>query len=128
MTDNTSYAIKKKLAFLQGMVIHRSFRLDKVDIPPLLTRNEKLITLDFIRAISTMARLMKSDEMINQAQTILDMSNRKKQDIYMLLCLLMAAGVREYEWKEAAMRVLIKHKKDKLVKESISEWWKGKSP
>ena len=26
------------------------------------------------------------------------------------------------------MRDLIKHKKDKLVKEGISDWWKGKTP
>ena len=40
----------------------------------------------------------------------------------------MASGVREYEWKEQAVRALIHSKKDKLVKESISEWWKGKTP
>ena len=30
MTDRTPYVVKKKLTFLQGMVINRSFRLDKI--------------------------------------------------------------------------------------------------
>ena len=36
MSDSTPYVVKKKLAFIQGMVINRTFRLNKVDIPPLL--------------------------------------------------------------------------------------------
>lgn len=40
----------------------------------------------------------------------------------------MAAGSREFEWKEQILRDLTKHKKDKLVKEGISLWWKGKTP
>jgi hypothetical protein len=59
MTERTPYVVKKKLAFLQGLVIHRSFRLNKVDLPPLLCLNEKQITLDYIITISTVARLMK---------------------------------------------------------------------
>lgn len=30
MTDRTPYVVKKKLMFLQGMVIHRSFRLNQI--------------------------------------------------------------------------------------------------
>ena len=30
MKDRTPYVVKKKLVFLQGLVIHRSFRLNKV--------------------------------------------------------------------------------------------------
>jgi hypothetical protein len=40
----------------------------------------------------------------------------------------MASGVREFEWKETLLRDLVKHKNDKLVKNAISEWWKGKTP
>jgi hypothetical protein len=59
MAERTPYVVKKKLSFLQGLVIHRSFRLNKVDLPPLLSLNEKQITLDYIITISTIARLMK---------------------------------------------------------------------
>ena len=53
---------------------------------------------------------------------------RKKPEIYTLIAVLMAAGSREFEWKEQILRELTKYKKDKLVKECISEWWKGKTP
>lgn len=39
MSDRTPYVVKKKLTFLQGMVINRSFRLDKIEVPPLLMMN-----------------------------------------------------------------------------------------
>ena len=39
MSDATMYVVKKKLTFLQGMVINRTFRLNKVEIPPLLEIN-----------------------------------------------------------------------------------------
>jgi hypothetical protein len=55
-------------------------------------------------------------------------AHRKKHETYRLIALLLASGVREYEWKERVIRDLIKHKKDKLVKESISQWWKAKTP
>lgn len=59
MADRTPYVVKKKLLFLEGMIIHRSFRLNKVEIPPLLSLNEKYITFDYIATVSTIARLMK---------------------------------------------------------------------
>lgn len=63
MADRTPYVVKKKLIFLQGMIIHRSFRLNKVEIPPLMSQNEKFITLDYVITISTIARLMKPEEL-----------------------------------------------------------------
>jgi hypothetical protein len=63
MTDRTPYVIKKKLMFLQGMVIHRSFRLNQIEIPPILALNEKQLTLDYIIAVATMYRLMKNSEL-----------------------------------------------------------------
>lgn len=63
MADRTPYVVKKKLIFLQGMIIHRSFRLNKVEIPPLMSQNEKVITLDYVITISTIARLMKPEEL-----------------------------------------------------------------
>ena len=63
MTDCTSYVVKKKLVFLQGMVINRFFRLNKVDIPPLLERNEKSLTLEYIITLSNILRLMTSSEL-----------------------------------------------------------------
>lgn len=62
MTDRTPYVVKKKLIFLQVLIIHRSFRLNRVEIPPLLSLNEKLITLDYIITVSTIARLMTPEE------------------------------------------------------------------
>ena len=63
MADRTPYVVKKKLIFLQGMIIHRSFRLNKVEIPPLMSQNEKVITLDYVITISTIARLMQPEEL-----------------------------------------------------------------
>ena len=45
MADSTPYVVKKKLTFLQSMVINRTFRLNKVDIPPLLELNDSKLTL-----------------------------------------------------------------------------------
>lgn len=128
MADRSPYVVKKKLIFLQGLIIHRSYRLNRVDIPPLLALNEKTITLDYIITTSNIARLMTSQEITQEVEHILGLAHRKKHDTYRLIALLMASGVREYDWKEKVIRDLIKHKKDKLVKESISQWWKGKSP
>ena len=94
MVDRTPYVVKKKLIFLQGLIIHRSFRLNKVEIPPLLSQNEKLITLDYIITVSTIARLMKSDELTSEVQAILAHTHRKKHETYKLIALLMASGVR----------------------------------
>lgn len=129
MVDSTPYVIKKKLMFLQGMVINRSFRLDKIDVPPLLMVNEKHITLEFIITLSNILRLMKNNELTQYAERILQfIRHRPKYETYALIAALMASGIREFDWKEEILRDLMKHKKDKLVKEGISEWWKGKSP
>lgn len=128
MADRTPYVVKKKLIFLQGLIIHRSFRLNRVEIPPLLSLNEKLITLDYIITVSTIARLMTAEEITAEVEHLLGAAHRKKHETYRLIALLLASGVREYDWKEKVIRDLIKHKKDKLVKESISQWWKAKTP
>lgn len=128
MADRTPYVVKKKLIFLQGLIIHRSYRLNRVEIPPLLSLNEKYITLDYIITVSTIARLMTSEEITAEVERILGVAHRKKHETYRLIALLLASGVREYDWKEKVIRDLIKHKKDKLVKESISQWWKAKTP
>lgn len=44
----------------------------------------------------------------------------ENKDINMLMGLLLAAGVREYEWKEDVLREILKYKKLKIVKEFIS--------
>lgn len=71
MSDRTPYVIKKKLLFLQNMVINRSFRLNKVDVPPLLATNEKQLTLDYIITVSTIYRLMKNAELTAEAEVLL---------------------------------------------------------
>lgn len=94
----------------------------------MLNLNEKQVTFEHVMAVSNMARLMKADELTAEAQRLVGMRSRKKHETHLLLALLIASGVREYEWKEQAVRELIKSKKDKLVKEGISAWWKGKTP
>ena len=44
------------------------------------------------------------------------------------MSLLLAVGVREYEWKQTVLQEILKSKKLKIVKEFISYWWKGKNP
>ena len=56
------------------------------------------------------------------------MHQKKKHCTYTLLAILMATGIREFDFKQKILRELIKFKKEKLVKEAISEWWKGKTP
>lgn len=129
MTDRTPFVIKKKLMFIQSMIINRTFRLNKVDLPQLLELNEKQVTLDYIVTLSNIMRLMKNEELTKEAERILKITKqRPKFETYTLIALLMASGVREFEWREAILRDLVKHKKDKLIKEGISEWWKGKTP
>lgn len=95
MTDRTPFVIKKKLMFLQGMIINRTFRLNKVDLPSLLEINEKLVTLDYIITLSNIMRLMKNDEMTFEVERILKITRqRPKYETYMLMALLMASGVR----------------------------------
>jgi hypothetical protein len=72
---------------------------------------------------------MKNAELTAEAEVLLKhRESRKKYETYTLLAILMAAGSREFEWKEAILRDLIKNKKDKLIKAGISDWWKGKAP
>lgn len=58
MTGNTQTVIKKKLKYLEGIVINRSFISNLVELPDILSMNEKNIGLDFITALSNMARIM----------------------------------------------------------------------
>ncbi len=60
MENNSTSVIKKKLKYIEGMVINRCFCLNKVEIPEILTINEKIVTLDFIVAVSNMTRVMTS--------------------------------------------------------------------
>lgn len=66
MSESTPYVVKKKLIFIQGIVINRSFRLNKFDVPPLLQLNEKKITLDYIITLSNIFRIMKSNEITEE--------------------------------------------------------------
>lgn len=95
MADRTPYVIKKKLLFLQNMVINRSFRLNKIEIPPLLTTNEKQLTSDYIVTVSAIFRVMKDSELTAEVEALLGVhEQRKKHETYTLLAMLMAAGSR----------------------------------
>lgn len=56
--------------------------------------NEKTITFDYIATVSTIARLMKPEEITEEVGKLLAMPHRKKPDTYKLIAFLMAAGVR----------------------------------
>jgi hypothetical protein len=100
MTDRTPFVIKKKLMFIQSMIINRTFRLNKVDLPQLLELNEKQVTLDYIVTLSNIMRLMKNEELTQEAERILKITKqRPKFETYALIALLMASGVREFEWR-----------------------------
>jgi hypothetical protein len=60
--DNTSNIVKKKLKFLESVVINKSFCRDYVQIPNIFASiSEKNVTIDYIVAVSNMARMMKSE-------------------------------------------------------------------
>jgi hypothetical protein len=63
--------------FLRSIVINRSFRLNKVDIPPLLALNEKQITLEYIVTISHILRVMKNNELTDEAERILKITKQR---------------------------------------------------
>ena len=95
MADSTPYVVKKKLTFLQSMVINRTFRLNKVDIPPLLELNDSKLTLEYIITLSNILRLMRNEELTQEAQRILSLpKTRPMFETYTLIAILMASGVR----------------------------------
>lgn len=60
MEGNTINVIKKKLRYIESVVINRIYRSDEVSIPDIFSSiNEKNITIDHIVAVSNMARIMK---------------------------------------------------------------------
>jgi len=63
--------VRKKLRYLEGLVINRSFRLNKVDIPPFMKLNEKFITYDFVLTLSNIARFMTRQELSKQISTLI---------------------------------------------------------
>lgn len=45
-----------------------------------------------------------------------------------MMAYLLAAGTRDFEWKEKLLNQILSFKKQKIVKEFVSYWWKGRSP
>lgn len=126
MRDDPQSVIKKKLKYLESIVINYSYSMNKIDFPQdLLSINDKVVTIDFIVALANMYCFMSRQEATHSVQK--EMAKRDK-NAYNLMALLFSAGVREYEWKEDVLKEILKSKKLKIVKEFISLWWKGKNP
>lgn len=59
MNDNAQSVIKKKLQYIESLVINQCYSTNKLEIPlKLLTVNEKIISIDFVVTLSNMYRLM----------------------------------------------------------------------
>jgi hypothetical protein len=64
MEDNTINVIKKKLKYIENVVINKSFCRNCVTIPNIfLAILDKNVTIDHIVAVSNMARIMTSEEL-----------------------------------------------------------------
>lgn len=60
MEGNTTNVIKKKLKYIENIVINKNFCTDSVDIPDIFeSLAEKQVIIDHIVAASNMARIMK---------------------------------------------------------------------
>lgn len=59
MEGNTINVVKKKLKYIESMIINKVFNNDQVNIPDIFPANEKGVLLDHIVATSNMARIMK---------------------------------------------------------------------
>ena len=71
--------VKKKLCYLQGIVINRSFVTNRVELPAiLLPISEKNITLDHITVLSNIARLMTPPELSAAVETALKTEENDK--------------------------------------------------
>jgi hypothetical protein len=97
MVDNPQSVIKKKLMYIESLVINYSYSMNKIEVPEELLRiNEKVMSMDFIISVSNMYRLMTRAETIARVETEM---RRKDKNIYNLMALLLSTGVREYDWK-----------------------------
>lgn len=45
-----------------------------------------------------------------------------------MMAYLLAAGTRDFEWREKVLHEILSFKKYKIVKEFVSYWWKGRNP
>ena len=60
MEGNTINVVKKKLKYIESVVINKIFNINEVSIPDIFpANNEKNVLLDHIVATSNMARIMK---------------------------------------------------------------------
>lgn len=60
MEDNTVNVVKKKLKYIESVVINKSYCIDSVEIPNIFASiSEKNVTIDHVVAASNMARIMK---------------------------------------------------------------------
>ena len=60
MEGNTINVIKKKLRYIESMVINKIYCSNQINIPDIFSSiNEKQVTIDHIVAASNMARILK---------------------------------------------------------------------
>lgn len=129
MQGNTVSVVKKKLKYIESMVINKIYCSNQVSIPDIFSAlNQKNVTIDHIVAASNMARIMKSKQLTNEVYKILSVEQKSIKNLNFMMAYLLAAGTRSFDWTEKVLKEILSFKKHKIVKEFVSYWWKGRSP
>jgi hypothetical protein len=97
MEDNTINVIKKKLKYIESVVINKSFCRNCVIIPNIFVAvQEKNVTIDYIVAVSNMARIMTPEELTREVEGILGKENKSTKMLNFMMAYLLAAGKRDF--------------------------------
>ena len=69
MVDNPLSVIKKKLKYVESLVINYCYSMNKMEVPEeILIINEKSMSMDFVISVSNMYRLMTRNETIQRVE------------------------------------------------------------
>ena len=129
MEGNTISIMKKKLKYIESIVINKSFSTNSVKIPNIFENiSEKQVAIDHILAVSNMARVLKTEELTREVEILLKQNDKSGKCLYFMMAYLLAAGTRDFEWREKLLNQIIGFKKSKIVKDFVSYWWKGRTP
>lgn len=95
MKGCTLSCMRKKLKYLEGIVINKSFVTNQVIVPDIF-RNlpEKQVSIEHIVAISNILRIMKEDELNNAAIKLLKLNEDNSKSLNFMMAYLLAAGSR----------------------------------
>jgi hypothetical protein len=100
MEGNTINVVKKKLRYIESMVINKIYCSNQVNIPDIFSSiNEKQVTIDHIVAASNMARILKGTELTNEVLKLLSTEQKNTKNLHFMMAYLLAAGTRDFEWR-----------------------------